>query len=157
MKITETITSIMIRMPDGKELPGDIVLRDKDRDMAFIRLKTKPVVPLTAVDLTAASKPELLDQVIIMSRLSAQANRAVNLDVARISAILEKPQLSYVIDTTTDSDYHTGLPVYTLDGKLAGILLQKVSHIKGEGFEMLPIVLPAADVADTAKQALEAH
>ena len=156
MKIAETITSVMIRMNDGKEVPGDIVLRDKDRDLAFIRPKTKPDAAPPCVDLTDAGKPEMLDQVIVLSKLGAQANRAVNLTVERVSAVLEKPQLAYVLGSASYLT-QTGVPVFTLDGKLAGLLLQKMSHVKGEQVDMLLIVLPASDVADAAKQAMEAH
>ncbi len=57
MHITTEIVSLTIRTADGKEMPGKIVLRDKDLDLAFIRPMKKPSAPLTALDLKAGITP----------------------------------------------------------------------------------------------------
>ena len=42
------VTDMKILLDDGTELPAEIVLRDKDLDLAFIRPKTKPASPMAA-------------------------------------------------------------------------------------------------------------
>ena len=46
-----------ILLDDGTEVPAEIVLRDKDLDLAFIRPKAKPASPMTSVDLTKSGPP----------------------------------------------------------------------------------------------------
>ena len=45
-KTVETqVNDLKILLDDGTEVPSEIVLRDKDLDLAFIRPKTKPATP----------------------------------------------------------------------------------------------------------------
>src|SRR5690242_12439219 len=46
------VIDIKMVLEDGTEIPCEIVLRDKDLDLAFIRPKSKPATPLPFVDLT---------------------------------------------------------------------------------------------------------
>ncbi|HEX2951249.1 MAG TPA: serine protease [Armatimonadota bacterium] len=150
-KISIQLTGLTIVLPDGSELPGKLVLRDKDLDLAFIRLTKKPAKPLPAVDLANASQPELLDQTVIMYRLGTVANRAINATESRIEAIIEKPRKQYVLGVAGYTS-EIGSPVFTLDGKIVGILLNKVTKSAQEE-DHLNIILPASDIADAAAQA----
>jgi S1-C subfamily serine protease len=42
IEITSEPSDVKIRLPDGRELPAKIVLRDEDLDLAFIAPTTKP-------------------------------------------------------------------------------------------------------------------
>ena len=57
LKIESEVSDIKLLTHDGSELPAEIVLRDKDLDLAFIRPKTKPSAPLPALDLSNSSQP----------------------------------------------------------------------------------------------------
>ena len=72
-----------------------------------------------------------------------------------ITAVIEKPRTFYVINTNASS---YGGPAFTLDGKLAGILVLRklpkgATTMMSMSGNVLDVVLPAADVADVAKQA----
>ena len=54
-KLDIEVTDLKILLDDGTEIPSEIVLRDKDMDLAFIRPKTKPASPMAAVDLAKAA------------------------------------------------------------------------------------------------------
>jgi len=151
---------VKILLDDGTELPAEVVLRDRDLDLAFIRPKTKVTTPLTALDLTQSAKAEMLDQVIALNRLGSAAGRAYAASVERISAIVQRPRLFYVPDasmTTTTM----GAPAFTLDGKPLGIFVMRAMKGKSGGggsmfnFQadnLTGIILPASDILKAAKQ-----
>src|SRR5882724_4078655 len=61
LKMETELSDIKILLDDGTELPAEVVLRDRDLDLAFIRPKIKPSVPLLALDLSDSGKGEILD------------------------------------------------------------------------------------------------
>src|SRR4029453_10012739 len=50
-------SDVKLRLPDGKELPARIVLRDEDLDLAFLRPTAKPEKPLVAINLADEGRP----------------------------------------------------------------------------------------------------
>jgi hypothetical protein len=159
-RLDTEITDMKILLNDGTELPAEIVLRDKDLDLAFIRPKVKPAVPMAAVDLSKSAPAQLLDQVITLNRLNSAAGRSYAASVERISAVIEKPRKFYIPDSTQTS---TGLgsPAFGLDGNLVGVLVMRSVSLRGGSSRnyrdnMTSIILPASDIAKAAKQAPEA-
>src|SRR5262249_52759081 len=65
-KMDTELRDLKILLEDGTEVPAEVVLRDKDKDLAFIRPKTKLTNQLSALDLTKSGKAEVLDQVIAL-------------------------------------------------------------------------------------------
>ncbi len=161
-KVSSEITDVKLILSDGRELPAKIVLRDRDLDLAFIRPTEKPSEPLAAVDLTKATKPELLDQVITLHRLGTVASRAVAACVDRIQSIVKKPRTFYVPGTGA-MGATLGAPVFAMDTSPVGLLLLRtlpsglssnVSWLSStSSMGMMYIVLPAEDVLEVAKQA----
>jgi hypothetical protein len=165
-KFESELNDVKIVLPDGTELAADVVLRDKDLDLAYLRPSDKPAKPLPFVDLTKDAKAQILDEVIVVNRLSQAANRAPAISVGRIEAIVEKPRTFYLLGQTMWG-YSLGAPVFSIDGKLVGILFlrsAKTQTDQSSGFMfsnlnqwgMMPVILPASDIVDGAKQALEA-
>ena len=161
-KMETELTDVKILLDDGTELPAEVVLRDKDLDLAFIRPKTKPASPMAAVDLGKASKAEVLDQVVTLNRLGNAAGRAYAASVERITAVVQKPRTFYIPDSTMTAT-SLGSPAFTLDGNILGVfVMRSVSSKSGMGmFNLRPdgltsIILPATDVLKAAKQAPEA-
>ena len=159
-KLDAEVTDIKILLADGTELPAEIVLRDKDLDLAFIRPKSKPASPMAAVDFSKSAPAQLLDQVITLNRLNSAAGRAYAASVERVSAVVQKPRTFYIPDSTMTSTT-LGSPAFALDGKVVGLLVMRAINAKGGGSRnyrenMTSIILPAEDIVKGAKQAPEA-
>ena len=160
LKLDIEVTDLKILLDDGTEIPSEIVLRDKDMDLAFIRPKTKPASPMAAVDLAKTAPAQVLDQVITLNRLNSAAGRAYAASVERISAVIQKPRTFYIPDTAMTSTT-LGSPAFALDGNVVGVFVMRAISSKGGGSRnyrdsMTTIILPAGDVLRGAKQAPEA-
>ena len=166
LKFDSEVSDVKIVLADGTEIPADVVLRDKDLDLAYLRPSDKPAKPLPFVDLARDAKPQILDEVVVVNRLNKTANRVPAVSIGRIEAIVDKPRTFYVLGEATWG-YSLGAPVFSLDGKLIGIIFLRSARGQTDqttGFMfnnlsqwgMMPIVLPASDIVDGAKQALEA-
>lgn len=164
LKIDSQVKDAKLVLADGKELAAEVVLRDKDLDLAYLRPVTKPESPLAAVALTNAATPQLLDKVICLNRLGKVANRTVAVSIEEINAIVDKPRTFYVLGEGGSSGI--GSPVFALNGGLIGILLMRNVPSDGEGnitsmfsggnrLGTMPVVVPTADILEDAKQALE--
>lgn len=157
------IKDTKIILSDGQEIPAKVVLRDRELDLAFIRPNEKPEKPLEAMDLSKAGKVELLDEMVCLYRLGMVASRSLAACCDRVQAVIEKPRTFYApgIPMMAPS---LGSPVFSMDGSPIGVLLlrtlpggsdsRQVSGIGARG--VMYIVLPASDVLEASKQALEA-
>ena len=157
-KVDTQVNDIKILLDDGTELPSEIVLRDKDLDLAFIRPKNKPAKEMEAIDLSNSGSARVLDQLITLNRLNKAASRAYAASVERISAVVQKPRTFYIPDTTM-STTTLGSPGFLLDGKVLGIFVMRALNSGGgQSYRenMTSIILPAEDVLKAAKQAPEA-
>jgi hypothetical protein len=154
------VTDLKILLDDGTEIPAEIVLRDKDLDLAFIRPKSKPASPMAAVDFTKSAPAQLLDQVITLNRLNSAAGRAYSASVERVSAVIQKPRTFYIPDSTMTATT-LGSPAFALDGNIVGVMVMRAVTSKGgtgRGYRdnMTTIILPAEDILKAAQQAPEA-
>lgn len=155
--ISSEPTDLKIRLADGRELPAKIVLRDEDLDLAFIRPTVKPSTPMVAISLADSAKPLLLEQVLILSRLGRVGGWAASAVLADVGSVIERPRTFYVLAGASSS---MGTPAFTANGKLVGLLtLRQVDagrpsmfSMGGEAMGLLPVILPAADVLEIAKQ-----
>ena len=159
-KVDIEVTDLKILLDDGTEVPAQIVLRDKDLDLAFIRPKSKPASPMPAVDFSKSAPAQVLDEVITLNRLNSAAGRAYAVSVERISAVIQKPRTFYIPDSRMTSTA-LGSPAFALDGSLVGVLVMRaVSAKSGSGGNLrdntTSIILPAEDILKAAKQAPEA-
>ena len=161
MQIVSEPSDVRMRLPDGRELPATIVLRDQDLDLAFLRPTAKPAAPLTAVNLSDAARPAILDDVVVLSRLGRVGGWAPAAVLYTVGAIIEKPRTFFVLNGATG----TGTPAFLASGKLVGLLtirqidpgrMSMFGMMGGsEGAGMMAVILPAADVLEIAKQANE--
>ena len=154
-------SDVKLRLPDGKELPARIVLRDEDLDLAFLRPTSKPDKPLVSINLADEGKPSILDPVVVLTRLGRVGGWAPGASLQTIGAIIEKPRTFYVIE----SGDALGTPAFTSSGKIVGLLTMRsvqsgrpgmFSMVGGSAaLGLLPVILPAADVREIAQQAPE--
>jgi hypothetical protein len=159
-KMESELSDVKLLLEDGTELPAEVVLRDKDLDLAFVRPKTKPATAFAAVDLSKAGKAEVLEQVIALNRLGYAVGRAYAASAERISAIVTRPRLFYVPETSVTTTA-LGAPAFTLDGKLLGLFVMRSTKSRGGGGggmfnpqagNFAGIIVPADDVAKAMKQ-----
>jgi len=159
LNIETEVNDVKIRLPDGEELPSKIVLRDVDLDLVFVRPNEKPAEPLPAVDLADAVEPHVLDEVIVLNRLGNVASWTTSVRVERVRAVVEKPRTYYIVS----ENVALGAPVFAMDGNVVGMIALRVgtggssvgpSAIFGgmSGLGMLPIIVPAEDIAAVAQQ-----
>jgi S1-C subfamily serine protease len=156
-------TDVKIRLADGREIPARIVLRDEDLDLAFLRPTVKLEKPLVAVNLADAGRPALLEPVVILSRLGRVGGWTPAASLQTIGAIIERPRTFFVIEAGGTGGM--GTPAFTLGGKAVGLLTLRsvqvgrasmMSMMGGaESLGLLPVILPAADVLEIARQAGE--
>jgi S1-C subfamily serine protease len=158
--ISSEVKEAKIRMADGTEMPAKFVLRDRDLDLAFARPAQKQASPFEFVDLSQDGKADVLDQVLVLSRLGKTANRVSCVSLERIRATVDKPRNYYVMDDRIMSSFENlGAPAFDSSGKVLGLILLRMAPTGGSpsmGDEgVVPIVLPASDVLEVAKQAPE--
>jgi hypothetical protein len=154
------LSDVKIVLSDGTEIEARVVLNDEDLDLAFIAPKDKlekdVAGQIAAVDLEQAGKADRLDPVIRISRLDKDLSRELAVQIDRISAIVTKPRLIYLIGGA-----RTGSPVFTTEGKVLGLMTfrKKAGGASSRGrtgtLNGVPVVLPAKDIKKIADQARE--
>jgi len=157
-KMSTRIVDVKIKLADGTEIPANLVMQDRDLDMAFIKPKTPLSTPVSYIDMTQQATPQAIDELVLLFRLGQIGNRTLAAGIERISAIVTKPRLFYVISGSASLSF--GVPAFTLDGKPAGISVLRTSLSKdkdGDMFsasdKMLPVVLPCSTIQKAAEQA----
>ena len=159
-KVQTEVSDIKMLLDDGTELPAEIVLRDNDLDLAFLRPKTKPASPMTAVDLSKSGPAQVLDEVVTLNRLNKAASRAYAASIEHIAAVIQKPRTFYIPDATMSAT-SLGCPAFLPDGRILGVFVIRAVSSEGEGTSnyrqnLTSIILPAEDSVKGAKQAPEA-
>jgi S1-C subfamily serine protease len=159
MSIASEPTDVRIRLADGKEIPATIVLRDQDLDLAFIRPTTKPAAPLTAIDLADGGTPTVLEELVVLGRLGRVGSWVPSAILYSVAAIMQRPRTFFVLNGPAG----TGMPAFQANGKVVGLMtirqvdpgrMSMFGMMGGtEGAGVIPVVLPAADVLEIAKQA----
>jgi len=157
------ILNISMILPDGKEVPAGIVLRDKDLDLAFIRPTKKLGAPVFALDLSRAGGVNTLDPIVILDLLSKEYyGRKPIATLDRIAAVVEKPGKFYLPAGQGASQF--GSPVFGLDGKIVGIMALQIPNAAPVGTALgqmlgtidfaggITVIVPAADILELTKQ-----
>ncbi len=146
------VQEVKIRMPDGDEVPAKVVLTDPDLDLAFIRIDTDSKEfkgkSLTTVDLSKAVTAKSAQRVFAVSRLGKVVNYTAMVKFTRILTVVEKPRRFYISDGV-----RIGCPAFNEEGKLIGLAVFRRTSKSADDNESIPVILPAADVAEIAKQA----
>lgn len=157
--IKSEISDIKIIFHDGTELPGKLVMKDPDIDLAFIKIEKEEGVKIP--DFTPlkyeASEADILDEVILLERLGKKLKRKLTVDLSRIKASIKKPRTLYVLNKENAS---MGAPVFTINGKFLGLCLNKEGKLEANnmmgGFDLnkmaTKIILPAEEIFETVKQ-----
>ncbi len=158
LKAQSEIKEIKVILADGSEVPADLVMKDEDLGLAFIKVRSDSEeakgVEFKAIDLADSAPGALLDECIALGRLDESLNREPSLLTSEISGMTVRPRMFYRVNTDA-----IGCPVFLANGKLLGVSVLR--QPKGGGtrngqIQVTPVILPAADVAKIAAQAKEA-
>ncbi|MES2461779.1 MAG: serine protease [Armatimonadota bacterium] len=156
-KITSKVVSIRILTPEGEEIPARVVLRDTDRNLAFLRPITPPTTPLPYVDLKSGGKAQVGDVIFVYGRMGKSGNRGAEVNYSRVTGMVERPRLQYVIQPLPgSSDF--GAMAFNEQGLPLGLLSFRVAPGKrggfgGSGSDTLMVVVPTEDIAEIGAQA----
>jgi hypothetical protein len=151
MKISASseFVEVKVRLPDKTEVPAKVVMKDSSWDLAFLMIDTGSEEfqghSLKPVKLAAGSKARPLDRLVLIQRLGKAMKYTPAVDTTRVAAVVTKPRTLYIAGSRV-----LGTPVFLTDGKVLGISVVWLNRSQGSGG---PVVLPAADVMEIAKQA----
>jgi len=151
---------------EGKE--AEIVARDTELDLAWIRIKTPPEHPYEFVDLTKSADVEVGQEIVGVRRLGKHFGRVAAAGSGRIGGITSKPRKLFV--PTGGISGMLGLPVYRAGGEVVGVLVMQMPD--SEDADMMNpaamlgmlsdmqslmdgLILPAGEVVKATKRALE--
>lgn len=142
-----TLKEVKLILADGTEVPADVVLKDVDLDLAFIRIKPASKeakgASFPAVDLQDSAPGKILDEVVTVTRLDEVFNRAPNVFPGYINMITKKPRVFLRATGATG-----GCPTFTHEGKIIGITAGRL--VKGK--PSAAAIIPAAEVLEVVKQ-----
>lgn len=139
---------VRVIMPDGTEIPADVVMRDIDLDLAFLRIKSGSKeakgVEFKPVDLKNAASVSVSDDVVTISRNDEVLNRVASVSRGQITSVTKKPREFLRATGAT-----LGCPTFTPDGKLVGLAVTRT--VRGKSSQT--VIIPAGDVLEIAEQA----
>ncbi|MEP0845320.1 MAG: trypsin-like peptidase domain-containing protein [Phycisphaerae bacterium] len=166
-EISATPTDLKLLIGDDTEgAEAELVARDTDLDLAWIRLKSPPPSPLRCVNLADSKDAALGMPVYALKRMGKYFDRVVVLSEARVAGMTHKPRNLMVPSSALGA---MGLPVYAADGKVVGVsVLQMPEPEGGDGNPMRMLsslgsmeemmtgmILPAQEVAKATRRAKE--
>lgn len=142
---------VKLRLADGTEIPAKFVLKDADLDLAFMAPDTSATDAakreFAHVNLDDAAEGVVLNNYFMVSRAPKVLQRVPVVREGEIVGIVEKPRRIFLL-----SEQALGSPMFDPQGHILGITLQHFANGRRTGL----VVLPAADIAEMAKQALAA-
>ena len=146
-EMTSRISSLRMIFPDGSEKPAELVLRDKDLDLALVRLSEKPEEPLPYVNIDQAGHPELLDNVVCIMQFGRVARRSHGAFIERVEMVVDKPRLFYALGKHRDR-LAVCSPVFTLANEFVGIGVMRIASGSTEPSpdNFMVIIVPAAEI-----------
>lgn len=153
-EVVSKVSGMKMILADGSEIEAEVVLRDVDLDLAFVRPIAKPAEPMPHVNLTATGKPDVLDELVILAQLGQVARRAHSVLVERVETIIDKPRTFYVLGEHRARAVVCS-PAFTLDGAFVGIgVFRSISSdaAGGMGDNVLVVVISANDIREAALQ-----
>lgn len=143
--VSADFKEVKLRLADGKEVPAKFVLKDADLDLAFMAPETdEPGRTFPHVNLAEAADGAVLARYFFVARASKALQRVPIIRSTELVGIVEKPRKLFLV-----ADQSVGSPVFDAAGRTLGIFLQHFASGRPSGV----VVLPAADIADMAKQA----
>jgi S1-C subfamily serine protease len=143
LEAVSVLKDVKITLADGTDVPAEVVYKDTDLDLAFIRVKadSKEAKGLTfpAIDLKDSATGKVLDETVTITRMEETFNRVPNVVLGEVNMITKKPRVFLRAFGAT-----VGCPTFNLEGKILGITAMRLS----KGRPLAPALIPAADVLE---------
>lgn len=166
-EVTTTPTDLKVLIGDDTEgVEAELVARDTELDLAWVRIKQPAAQEYAHVDFAAAAEPKLGDRLLSLRRMGKYFDRVPIVSEARVAAVTRKPRPLLVPSSTLGA---LGLPAFTADGKVVGVnVLQMpetsdsssgpmgmLSSVASMEEMMTGLILPASEVVRATQRALE--
>lgn len=166
--ITATPTDLKILVGDDTEgRDAEIVARDTELDLAWVRMKEPGDQKYAHVDFSQSAVPKVGQQVYVLRRMGKYFARCAVAADGRIAGTTAKPRDLYVPAGNVGAAY--GLPVFLADGNPVGVVVMQVPEGQGDASNpmamlgrlsgmqdmMSGLILPAAEVVKATHRALE--
>lgn len=166
-QMSATPSDLKVLIGDDTEgRDADLVARDTELDLAWIRIKTPGDKPFAYVDFAKAGKAAVGDDVFVLRRLGKYFARTAVISECRIGGVTQKPRELMLPSTPLSSSL--GAPVFAADGQPAGIIVMQMPDSDGStdnpmammgrmsGLQdmMSGFILPAATIVKATERAL---
>jgi S1-C subfamily serine protease len=155
---TATPSDIKVLIGDDTEgVPAELIARDTELDLAWVRIKQPRSEPYAHVDLSQGVAATLGQPVYSVNRLGKFFDRAPLISEGRIGGGARKPRRLYLpVNLAGD----LGLPVFTASGQVIGVfVMQRPDPEESDGGTFggggARAILPAEDVLKATRRALE--
>jgi S1-C subfamily serine protease len=126
-----TPTSIKVTFGNEEtEYNAFLAATDAKLDLAFIKVEGLGDRQLKAVDFGSAAEAKLGQQVITVSRLTKGYDYAPYFALGQVCGEIVKPRRAWML---LGDISQLGLPVFTLNGELVGVLTTIAPEVKDEG------------------------
>ncbi len=151
--IESSIQEVKVVMGDGTEIPGQIVLKDADLDLAFVRADTTSKeakgIKFLPIDLADSTKVSPGEGLIGLARADETVGRVPGVRLDHVFTVAKRPR-EFVLVSSTD---FLGSPVYTESGKLVGIGILRPGRSVNRSSTAIAVADDVKEVAEQAKAA----
>lgn len=111
-------------LDDGTEVDADVVLKDADLDLAFIRPRDT-TREFEAIELKPRGKPpEMLEDIFVLTRLGRLHNRTPSISLGKVKAYVKGPRPYTVCDSESSSGT-LGCVAFDAKGAPLGLFVMK--------------------------------
>jgi len=149
---------------DTEGLDAELLARDSELDLTWVRIKEPGDKTFAYLDLSKAATPTLGQPLMALRKMGKYFGRAVVVSEGRLAGKTSKPRKLFVPGGGLDLE--PGLPVFTLGGRVVGIVVIQMPDKEEMGGDFLAfrgmardiaggLILPAADVLKATRRAEE--
>ncbi len=156
-----TPTDIKVLIGDDVEgIDGELIARDTELDLAWIRIKEPGDRQFSAVDLAAGIEAKVGDRLLALRRMGKFFGRALVVNEGYVGGATRKPR--ELLIPSGDIGTALGLPVFSTDGRVIGVSVVQMPSPEdmaadptGGAGSVGALILSAEDVVRATRRAME--
>ncbi len=154
----------IIAGPESKSFDAEIVARDSELDIAWIKIKNADDIQFDHIDFKAGKAADIGDEFVILRRMGNHFGRAIVISEGKIGGITSKPRTLYI--PAAAYSLGGGLPVFTPSGDVIGLMISQLPDSDGNSPQMMVmiggnlqdavsgLILPAEEVVRATARAM---